>query len=68
MFATRGPRWYIYRMREKTGQAAVRRPGIAIRIDINPNELRALRIYALEHKSTVPKLLANEIRRLIKRK
>jgi hypothetical protein len=44
----------------------VKRPGIAIRIDITDDELRALRIYAIEHKSTVPKLLAEEIRKLLK--
>ena len=53
---------------KKMGLAAVKRRGIAIRIDITDDELRALRIYALEHKSTVPRLLASEIRRLIKRK
>ena len=56
-------------MKNKTvGQAAGSRRGIAIRIDITADELRALRIYALEHESSVPKLLASEIRKLLKRK
>ncbi len=54
-------------MKKKMGRAE-KPAGIAIRINITPDELTTLRIYALEHKSTVPKLLASEIRRLIKRK
>jgi hypothetical protein len=49
-------------------QAEAPRKGIAVRIDITNDELWALRNYATDQKSTVPKLLAIEIRKLLKRK
>jgi hypothetical protein len=56
-------------MKNKTmGQAETPRKGIAVRIDITDDELWALRNYAAGQKSTVPKLLASEIRKLLKRK
>jgi hypothetical protein len=54
--------------KQTTGQAEAPRKGIAVRIDITENELWALRKYATDQKSTVPKLLASEIRKLLKRK
>jgi hypothetical protein len=56
-------------MKKQTmGQVEAPRKGIAVRIDITNDELKAFRIYALQNDSTVPKLLADEIRKLLKRK
>jgi hypothetical protein len=54
--------------KQTTGQAEAPRKGIAVRIDITKDELWALRSYAAVQESTVPKLLADEIRKLLKRK
>jgi len=52
---------------QKTPLTGSARGGIALRVDITPDELKALRIYAIEHGTTVPKLIAEEVRKLSKR-
>ena len=54
----------VLKKRSAAARAAPKKTGM----DITADELRALRIYALQHDSSVPKLLASEIRKLLKRK
>jgi hypothetical protein len=54
-------------MKHRTGRAAGSRGGVTIRIDISDDELKALRIFAIERGTSVPKLIAEQIRRMLRR-